>query len=1126
MTLHNNIQSLVELVSQRAADQPGSLLYRFLSTGDIADPADEMTFADLDRDARAIGTWLQSRAAAGERIVLLYPPGLDFIRAVFGCAFGQAIAVPAFPPDPAQLTRTLPRLRAIVADCSARYVFTTSDIKKLAGLLIHDAPELGTVEWVATDELDRRLADDWHSPRIHRDDTAMLQYTSGSTGTPKGVVLTHGNFLHNSEQIRQGFGHDSSTIGVGWLPLYHDMGLSGYVIQPLYYGGSTVLMSPLAFLEQPARWLQAISHFRATTSGGPNFAYDLCARKITDQERTGLDLSCWRVAFNGSEPIRAATLDRFSETFAPHGFKPAAFHPCYGLAEATLYVTGVREGEGAAVHQADASALRQGRFTESSPGDGDSRVLVSCGRPRLNQEVVVVDPDSARQRAAGEVGEIWVRGGSVAHGYWLRPDATARTFGARLADDGERPFLRTGDLGVLVEGELYVVGRLKDLMIVNGLNHYPEDIEHTVAACHPAIRAGCSAVFSVNDPRGGQELPVAVAEIDPAKTTDAGEVIEAVRHAVAREHRVALHGVALVRPRTVAKTTSGKIQRHAVRQAWLADELDLVNEWRRMPSRMLSQRTGPEASDGADEAGPQDAESELLALVLEAIGQLVDFSPAESPGPETRLNALGLDSLNAAALARTLEQRTGFRVPVETTAGDPSLGELAHQLLVLSQAAAVAEPVTSSEHIDLAAVADPIMRLPFTARLGGFAQLISDTGFDAHYRREITSPIGREVTVLDPYTLTEKKMLMFGSNSYLSLADHPQVADRVRGALDSGAVGLGGAPLLSGFTRWHRELEQRLAKLKGTEDALLFSSGYSTNLGVVSACCRPGSFVLVDEYMHASFLDGLKMARVHHAAFRHNDVEHLAQLLNRHAPEQSDIFIGIEGLYSMDGDVAPVDDITDLADRFDATVILDEAHATGVLGPTGRGAVERFSREGRVPIITGTLSKAFAGLGGFACGSKELIQYLRLMSRSNMFSTAMPPTLVAQALGALDVLESEPGLLRRLRDNIRQAQESFHRVGIRTEGDPESPIIPIRTPPTMDIRAASRKMHDAGIFVNTVEYPAVPPNQQRFRVSMMASHTASDIERMTNCFADAWSTLGKEEDAWTGNSVNRIPLSS
>jgi acyl-CoA synthetase (AMP-forming)/AMP-acid ligase II len=582
----NEFSSLVEALRSRALQQPEQRVYSYLLDGETKEQ--HLTLAALDRQARAIGALLQSYGASGERALLLYPSGLDFIAAFFGCLYAGVIAVPMPPPNPAQPRRTLSRLGAIINDARPSLTLTTSSIhSKLAGMLTL-VSEPQTMRWVATDNLISSLAQEWQDPGATRGSLALLQYTSGSTTIPRGVMVTHGNLIHNSAHISRAFEITKDTVSVTWLPVFHDMGLTNGIIQPLLSGRQCYLMPPQSFLQRPVRWLQAISRYRASISGGPNFAYELCTRRITPDQIETLDLSSWCAAYDGAEPVRADTLERFAATFAPCGFRPRFFYPCYGLAEATLIVSGGLLNDEPILCRTELAELERNRAVPVSKPQRNARTLVGCGHAVAGTRIVIVDPESLTACGEDSIGEIWVSGPSIAVGYWNRSEETAHTFNAYLGDTREGPFLRTGDLGFLKDGELFVTGRLKDLIIIDGRNLYPQDIETTVEQSHPAIRPGCCAAFSVDL---GEERLILAAEVDRHYQSfvrdgeplshpggrvllDIDSLVRAIRQAVAEAHDVRAHSVVLLRAGSIPRTSSGKLQRRACQASFLNGTLD------------------------------------------------------------------------------------------------------------------------------------------------------------------------------------------------------------------------------------------------------------------------------------------------------------------------------------------------------------------------------------------------------------------------------------------------------------------------------------------------------------------------------------------------------------------------
>lgn len=568
-------RNFVDVLRHRAADQPDREAFTFL--GEDASET-RCTYAELDAGAQAIAARL--RESGNGHVALLFPPGRHFVEAFFGCLYAGRVAVPVYPPDLINAERALVRLRHVFMDAHPTTIATTNEVRELLFKYEPRLSEMTGLHWLTTDDIDASDTS-WNEPDIAQHDVAMLQYTSGSTFAPRGVMLTHDNLMANSEFIKRAFAHDSESQGVIWLPPYHDMGLIGGILQPVYSGFPCALMSPMDFLQRPIRWLRAISRFRATTSGGPNFAYQLCARwqnlRGHRGDCDGLDLSSWRVAFNGAEPIHAATLENFTKTFSQYGFRPESFLACYGLAESTLAVTCAPSSVEAKIGLFDTQALEQGMLQPPVDQTFKTSQLVSCGRPQEDHEVLIVNPNTQLVCPEGLVGEIWVRGPSVAKGYWNKPAETEVTFSATLDGGTCGSFMRTGDLGTFISGDLYVTGRLKDLMIIQGRNHYPHDIEETAAACHDDLRPNCGAAFTVPGENG--EALIIVQEVRRATGLDTDALIGKIRGAVARQHQVQVQGIALLPPRTLPKTSSGKIQRQLCRSLYQENKFDAVATW-------------------------------------------------------------------------------------------------------------------------------------------------------------------------------------------------------------------------------------------------------------------------------------------------------------------------------------------------------------------------------------------------------------------------------------------------------------------------------------------------------------------------------------------------------------------
>ena len=514
------------------------------------------------------------------------------------------------------------------------------------------------------------------------DSLAYLQYTSGSTATPKGVMVTHGNVLHNSASIHQGFAHTPDSRALTWLPHFHDMGLIDGIIQPLYGGFPGILMSPVSFLQQPLRWLEAITRFQITHTGGPNFAYDLCVRRVNTEQRARLDLRSWRVAYNGAEPVRFETLQRFANEFRECGFRWEAFYPAYGLAEATLKVTGGSSAEPPVTCTVRSDALEQHRVVEAVPEQDDTRTLVGCGQAGLDTEIEIVDAETFTRCEAKTVGEIWVHGPGVAAGYWRRPEETEAKFHARLAEAtrvSEKTYLRTGDLGFVRDGELFVTGRVKDLIIIRGRNLYPHDLELAIEQCHEALRAGGGAAFSLEVE--GEERLVVVQELEARRRADTAALVELIRQTLAEEFEVQPYAILLVKAGSVPKTSSGKIQRSACRIRFETGSFEALAEWR------APLDFGTDNSQQIETAELSNAEAIATWIRGQLAAKLrIDAAAIDVDSSITRY---GVDSLIAVELAHSIETQLGVLLPMSEFISSQSITQIAVRCFELVQATPV-----------------------------------------------------------------------------------------------------------------------------------------------------------------------------------------------------------------------------------------------------------------------------------------------------------------------------------------------------------------------------------------------------------------------------------------------------
>ncbi len=1108
--------NLVDLLRHRASHQAHDRAFTYLVDGETEEL--HLSYQDLDRLARAVAARLQAMNLEGERALLLYPAGLDFIAAFFGCLYAGVVAVPAYPP---RRNRSLSRIQAIADDAQAKIALTTFPVWERVQPVLDQTPDLKKMAWLCTDQLAEGTENEWTQPDVHGDTLAFLQYTSGSTGTPKGVILTHANLMHNSASIAYAFEHTRSGSGVFWLPSYHDMGLIGGILQPMYIGQANVLLSPMSFLQKPYRWLKAISRYRCTISGGPNFAYDLCVRKITPDQRDSLDLSRWCLAFNGAEPVRAETIDQFTKMFEPVGFRREAFYPCYGMAEATLIVSGGFKAALPVVRTFDAESLENNQVVDALADEEGARELVGSGGNLLDQRIIIAQPENMTLVPPDQVGEIWVSGPSVAQGYWNRPEETERTFHAYLNDSGEGPFLRTGDLGFMQDGELFITGRLKDLIIVRGLNHYPQDIELTVGKAHPRLRPGNGAAFTVDI--ADTERLVVVHEVERRQQRDLDDVFESIRRDIAAEHELQVEAIALVKAGSIPKTSSGKIQRHACQNGFLDGTLETLAEWRAWESdaRPIPRRRSTDAETVAASApaepvpraeyratttgslgnaamggsGGQIPTASTAQIVMEhvtrvakerAVGITLDSSIVE----------LGLDSLERMEIIASLEETYGGRFPEDVLQQIETCREVTAAVETYLGPA----PRSRNEREVVREIPPETYRFecfPEYLRLRRTMQEISDAGLMNPYFKV------HERVIKDTTRIAGREMVSFSSYNYVGMSGDPRVAAAAKRAIDRYGTSVSASRLVSGEKPLHLELEQAIAKFVGTEASIVFVGGHSTNETTLGHLFGPGDLILHDALAHNSIVQGAILSGARRRAFPHNDWQALDKLLAELRSTYRRVVIAIEGIYSMDGDIADVPHFVEVKKRHKALLYIDEAHSIGVLGAGGRGVGEYFDIPRQdVDIWMGTLSKAFGSCGGYIAGSRELIEYLKYTAPGFVFAGGINPGNAAAALASIRLLEAEPERLTRLHERASLFLSLARERGLNTGMSQGSAVVPVIMGNSMDCLRLSQALFERGINVQPILHPAVEEKAARLRFFITSDHTEAQMRDTVDAVAE------------------------
>lgn len=935
------------------------------------------------------------------------------------------------------------------------------------------------------------------------------------------------------------------------------MGLIGGIIQPLFCGCPNIIMSPLTFLQKPFRWLAAISKYRATTSGGPNFAYDLCVRQISEEQIDQLDLSCWQLAFNGAEPVLAETMESFAHKFERCGFRYEAFYPCFGLAEGTLFVSGGFKKEPPIVCEFDADALAIGKALNVADDTPKKVKLVSSGQSVLpDVKIAIVDPETCERCLDRIVGEIWVRSPSVAKGYWQSPEATEQTFNAKIAGGNGDSFMRTGDLGFMIGDELFVTGRIKDLIIVRGVNIYPQDIEATVQRMSEHLRPLGGAAFMVKDaPKdaGSRQVErlVIVQEVKRQFKGDATPIYEAIRKAVALEHEINVEAIVLVKSGSIPKTSSGKIQRHACRNGFLHCSLSEIDSWvspdvsfdfvqgGELVNPLLEAIGIPDSKDiGRFVRGtiePFVGEAPIKPIVpltkpTKANHIIVKEMPSETTNENTVLSlisreelatavmeevrkvakeraanltldsditALGLDSLERMEILASIEDRFGGQFP------ESILPELytANQVLdaVLLYLGSGPRKPTAEEQVTQSEIPEEYYRIdkfPEYLRLKAGLSSIQGTGlnrfFDVH-----------EGVTNDRAIIGGKEYINFSNYNYLNTSGDPEVTAAAIEACQKYGTSVSASRLVSGNKPIHRELEEAISSFLGCEDTIVLVGGHSTNEGVIGHLLNEKDMILFDALAHNSIVEGALLSGARRRPFPHNDWEAADWILKNHRKEYRKVLIAVEGVYSMDGDYPDLPKLIEVKKRYRALLMVDEAHSLGVLGKTGRGIGEHFNVDRKdVDIWMCTLSKTFASCGGYISGSSELIEYLKYTSPNFVFSVGISPPNCAAALAAIKLVDKEPQRVEKLRRNCARFLQLAKSKRLDTGTSRDSAVVPVILGDSMLALRISKALFDCGINVQPILHPAVEEKAARLRFFISSAHSFDQIEYTVNCVAE------------------------
>ena len=1091
--------SLIDCLRYWTEELPDATAYGFT---DGEEEETQLTYSQLHKQARAVAAKLTELGMAGERALLLYPPGLDFLVAWYGCLMAGTIAVPAYPP---RKNRNVIRIQAISDDAQAKVALTEHEVTERSEDLLDESPHLKKLAWVATDRLPADLGDHFRAPKIDPAGLAMLQYTSGSTGTPKGVMLTHANLMHNVQIICHAFEpRREGGNGLSWLPTYHDMGLVGGCLMAMLFGRPARLMSPMAFLQKPVRWLRGIAKYQVTISGGPNFAYELCADKIGDDQLAGIDLSSWETAFNGAEPVRADTLARFTERFAPYGFRASSHYACYGMAETTLIVTGSHAHKGPVVRSFDARSLDIRRVTPVAAGTPHARALVGCGRSLPDEKVIIVDPEALVELSPDKIGEIWVRSPSVAQGYWNKPNATEQTFQATLADTGDGPFLRTGDLGFLYDGELYVTGRLKDLIIVRGVNRYPQDIELTAENANPKVQQSAVGAFAVD--LAGRERLIIVAEVERTRREDWTDVIDDIRAAVTAEHELPPDAIVLVRFGSIPKTSSGKIQRHACRDEYRAGTLQIIAQWKgwrdagAAPAVPVAE---PEISPPAVVAAAEEVNQGVAHAVMEHIRAVAKERAKHLTLESNIVTDLGLDSLERLQIANSLEETFGGRFPESVLVEMETVRQVAEAIVkhigteprVQRQFDTTGTPLIEGGEIPPEFY--HFGQMPEYRKLKQTMRMLTATGMPNPYF-SVHEKVARDTTQIDG-----RELISWATYNYIAMSGDPDVNAATKAAVDKYGTSVSASRLVSGEKPLHGQLERGIAEFVGVDDCVVFVGGHATNETTIGHLFGPGDLICHDALAHNSIYQGAILSGARRRPFPHNDWAALDAILAEIRHEYRRVLVVIEGVYSMDGDYPDVPKFIEVKQRHKAFLMIDEAHSIGTLGKTGRGIGEHFGINPRdVDLWMGTFSKTFGSCGGYIAGCSEVVEYLKYTAPGFVYSVGMSPPNAAAALKALELLQSQPERVAKVQANSALFLKLAKKRGLDTGMSNGTPVVPIILGNSIHALMLSRALFERGINVQPILYPAVEEEKARLRFFITSAHSEAQIRQSVIAVAE------------------------
>ncbi len=1097
--LHKGFESgtILTALTQHVKHRPKDLLFTFIKSNKEAYP---ISFEAFHNNIQRIAGEISANASPGDRALLLYTSGIEFIETFIACLYAGIIAVPANAP---RKNRNSERVLSIAKDCSPCIVLCDNRSKEAVSKQI--MPILDNVQLLNTESLDKSSIKPVPTRKIDKHDIAFLQYTSGSTSQPKGIEISHQNIIINQEAMIRSGEHDQHTIMVNWLPLFHDMGLIATVLQPIFIGFHSVLMSPVSFLQRPVNWLEAITKYKATIAGCPNFAYDILINKVTAEEKKNLDLSSWKIAFNGAEPVRSSTIERFSEAFESCGFRKQVWSPCYGLAEATLFVSGDVTNRFPKIITLNKKALEQHKIVESDPNGNSQeyKKYVSCGKIDQAFNIAIVNPKNRMRCLVDEIGEIWLQGKSIANGYWNKPSDTQKAFKAQIKGE-EGYWFRSGDMGFVDDNELFVTGRIKDLIIIRGRNIYPQDIEIlTEQFIQFATLNKCAAFVTFEE--GSPKLQMLI-EADRALSryvfNEDKEALNKIkvsladlRLAVLRRFDIALSDIKFVKINDFPRTSSGKVQRYLCKKIFKTAPSKIIF-WDKFHTtfQQKKQLYLTKALTG----------KEKLLKILEGVideNLLVDLRKEASGS--IKLEQLGVDSLSRAALAGELEKEIGEKVEPHSL-GFKTINCLIEMLEGNASSKKIIEsPILNENTLSNLNIDSRYLSLSdFTDKTSSdiFSKTLQHQAWDKDlknrghkkYMLPVKAYHNGRATVLDQGQ--EREVIFFCSADYLGLAQNEQIKKTAAQAVLEYGTNIAAVPIIAGTTPLHQQLEEKLAAWMGKEACVLFPTGHAANMSTVAALCSEKDYIIVDNQIHYSLLEGIRLAGSSWRTFLHNDVESLEKVLKniRHLNPHRGILVLVEGVYGIGGDIANIEALVKVCQKYEARIMVDDAHGIGCMGIGGVGIIKQQS-EYQPDIIMGSLSKAIGSFGGFICASKNIVNYLRYYAKSISFAVGMPIVNVVAALEGIHIIQRNPHLYIDLQGKARWFKSQLLNRNLKGCEASESQIISIHIGDELNLKNITKDAFDMGVWLEGLPFPAVSRGNEMLRFRVRYEHTKEDL---------------------------------